>query len=165
MIDLHDERDLVRIAACHGRQHAERRCDAVAAAFDGELDDVLRIEIHRVGRERCAAGMFHALIHRQYRKVAGVRQSPMSVQRLQAAQHAGLAVFHRDHAIHVIRTRQVQRFFRDASTTVFQQMVCFFAQQLHDVRHDFAPWMVRMALPSYSLCIILCIPTLLPENP
>jgi hypothetical protein len=83
--------------------------------------------------------MLHALIYRQYGKVTRAAQSAVIVKRLQAAQHAGLAVFHRYHAIHIIRPRQVQRFFRNASTAMRQQMFGFVPQQLHDVRHDLAP--------------------------
>ena len=85
----------------------------VAAALDGELDDVLGIEIDRVRRKRCAGGMLDALIDRQDRQVAGVREPPVAEQRLQAAQHAGLAVVHRHHAVHEIRPRQMQRLLRE----------------------------------------------------
>jgi len=103
VVDLHDKRNLVRVATRHRGQHAERGGHTVAAAFDGELDDVLGIEINRVGCKRGAAGMFHALIHRQQGKIAGIRQPSVTIKGLQAAQHAGLAVFHRHHAIHIIR--------------------------------------------------------------
>jgi hypothetical protein len=42
MVDLLDERDLVRVAARHRTQHAERRSHAVAAALDREPDDIFR---------------------------------------------------------------------------------------------------------------------------
>ena len=45
MVELHDERDAVRVAARHRAEHAERRRDGVAAAFDRELDDVRRVEV------------------------------------------------------------------------------------------------------------------------
>ena len=36
-------------------EHAERRGDGVAAALDRQLDDVLGVEVDRVGREAGAA--------------------------------------------------------------------------------------------------------------
>src|SRR5215469_13220069 len=63
VINLHNERNLVRVLASHGAEHTERRSDSVAAAFDGQLDDVFAIEIVWVFREAGAAGMLDTLIH------------------------------------------------------------------------------------------------------
>jgi bifunctional DNA-binding transcriptional regulator/antitoxin component of YhaV-PrlF toxin-antitoxin module len=41
VVDLHDERDLVRVLAGHQPEHAEGRGHGVAAALDRELHDVL----------------------------------------------------------------------------------------------------------------------------
>ena len=51
MIDLHNKGDLVGVFAAHHTQHAVSRGNAVASAFDGQFDDILRIEIDGVGRE------------------------------------------------------------------------------------------------------------------
>ena len=51
MVELHDERDLVRILARDRSQNAERRTTAFASAFDGELDDIFSIKIDGVGRK------------------------------------------------------------------------------------------------------------------
>jgi hypothetical protein len=45
VVDLHDERDLVSVLASHNPEHAERRSHGIAAPFDGQLDDVLGIEV------------------------------------------------------------------------------------------------------------------------
>ena len=58
-------------------EHAERRGDAVAAAFDGELDDVLGIEVDRVGREARARRVLDALVDRQDRDIARAGQAPV----------------------------------------------------------------------------------------
>ena len=108
MVDLDDEGNLVRVLARHRAQHAEGRGHRVAAAFDGQLDDVFRVEIDRVGREGGAAGMLDALVHRQDGEVAGAAQAPVVEQGLQGAQHAGPDVFLRHHAVNEIGPGQVQ---------------------------------------------------------
>ena len=65
MVELHEERNLVRVFARDRAEHAERGGDGVAAAFHGELHDVFGIETIRVFREARAGGMFDALVHRQ----------------------------------------------------------------------------------------------------
>jgi hypothetical protein len=62
VIELEDERDLVRVVARHRPEHAERRGDAVAAAFDGELADVRRVEVDRVRGEARPGRMLDALV-------------------------------------------------------------------------------------------------------
>ena len=79
--------------------------------------------------------MLHALVHRQDGKIAGARQPPMAEQGLQRAQHAGLAVFLRHHAIHVVRPRQVQHILGNSLALVGQQTLRFISQQLDDIGH------------------------------
>ena len=65
MIDLYDERNLMRVFTRDHSEHAIGRGNSVTTALDGELDDVLRIEIHGVRRERCSGRVLDALIDRQ----------------------------------------------------------------------------------------------------
>ena len=60
------------------------RRDAVAAAFDRELHDVVGIEVDRVRREARARGVLDALVDGQDRDVAGAAEAavPKSVCRL-----------------------------------------------------------------------------------
>ena len=51
VIDFHQKGNPVRIFAPHGPENPKRRGYRVAAAFDGESDNVFRIERQRVGRE------------------------------------------------------------------------------------------------------------------
>ncbi len=67
VVELDDERDLVGVLPGHGAQNAERRGHGVAAALDGQLDDVLRVEVDRVRREGSGPGMLDSLVHRQNR--------------------------------------------------------------------------------------------------
>ena len=87
VVDLHDERNPVRIFTRHRPQHTERRGYRVAAAFDGEFDDLGRVEIIRVLGERRARRVLDALVYRQNGQVARARQPPVVEHLLQAAQH------------------------------------------------------------------------------
>ena len=105
VVDLHDERDLVGVLARHRAQHAEGRGDRVAAALDGQLHDVLGVEVGGVLRERGARRVLDALVHGQDRDVAGAGQAAVSRQLLEAAQHRHRAVGDRVHAVHEVGAR------------------------------------------------------------
>ena len=62
VIDLHDERNLVGVLAGDRAENAECGSDGVAAAFDGQLDDVAAVEIIGIFREARAAGVLDALV-------------------------------------------------------------------------------------------------------
>ena len=51
MIDLEDERNFVGILAGYDPHDPQSRCDGVAAAFNGQANDVLGIKINRIGSE------------------------------------------------------------------------------------------------------------------
>ena len=55
VIDLHDERNLMRVLARHHPQRAKRGGDRVAPALDGQLDNVFGIEVIGVFGETGAA--------------------------------------------------------------------------------------------------------------
>ena len=65
MVDFDDERDFVRVFPAHDAQYAIGGGNAVAAAFNGQLYDVFRIEINRVGGKRGTAAVLNALINRE----------------------------------------------------------------------------------------------------
>src|SRR5262249_60588675 len=64
MVNLYDERNLVRVLSGDAAQHPECRRDAVTAAFNGQLHNILRIEVLRVRGERSASRMLNALVNR-----------------------------------------------------------------------------------------------------
>ncbi len=70
VVELHDEGDAVSVLARHRAEHTIGRSNSVAAAFDGKPDDVLRVEVHRVLRERSACRVLDALIDGQNREIA-----------------------------------------------------------------------------------------------
>ena len=86
VIQLHKERDFVRVFAGHRAEHAQRGGDGVATAFHRELHDVFGVEIVRVFCKTRAGGMFDALVHRQDGHVTRAGQPAVAEQRLQAAQ-------------------------------------------------------------------------------
>ena len=129
----------MRIAAADRTEYTEGRRDRVASAGDRQFDDVLRIEVDRVGCERGAAGVFHTLIHRQDRQVTGTTEPAVPEQRLHAAQHPGLAVAQGHHPVDEIPARQLQHVLRDRGATVFQQIPGLVTEQLYDVGHWSSP--------------------------
>ena len=82
--------------------------NGVAAALDRELDEVLRIEVERVGREARAAGVLDALVDGQDAHVAGAAEAPVVVERLQVAQHLRVAVGLDEDALDEVGAGQVQ---------------------------------------------------------
>ena len=117
VIELEDERNLVRVLPRDRSEHAERRRDGVAAAFDRELHDVLGIEVRRVRRERRAGRMLDALIDRQDRHVAGAGQPAVIEQRLQAAEHARRSIRDAIDALDEVGPGQVQASPSESSCT------------------------------------------------
>ena len=135
MVDLHHERNLVRVLARHRAQYAQRRGHCIAAAFNRQFDDVLGVKVRGVLRERRAAAVFNTLIHRQDRQIAAAGQTPVAEHLLQAAQHRHAAVAGDKHTVNKIGPWHVQRFLGDGFAHVAEQMVGFGAQNFGDVRH------------------------------
>jgi hypothetical protein len=70
VVDFDDERNLVRVLPRDRAQHAQRRGYGVAVALDGQLHDVLGIEVDRVRGERGSRRVLDPLIDRQDRQVS-----------------------------------------------------------------------------------------------
>jgi hypothetical protein len=75
VVDLHDEGDLVGVPAGDGPEDAKGRGAGVAPALERRLDDVLGVEVRRVGRERGGRGMLDALVDGQDGQVAGGKRT------------------------------------------------------------------------------------------
>ena len=80
VVQLEDEGDLVRVLAGDRAEHAVGGGHAVAAALDGEFDDVRGVEAVGIGAEGGAARVLHALVHGQQRQVAGAAEAAVTVQ-------------------------------------------------------------------------------------
>ena len=90
----------------------------IAAALDGESDDVFRIEIGGVRGERSPRGVLDALIHGQDRDIARAAQPSVGENPLQTAQRTDAAVGFGPDAVHGVGSRQVQRLFVDGAAYV-----------------------------------------------
>ena len=121
VVDLDDEWDLVRVLARNGGKHTIGGSNGIAAAFNGKLHDVLRIEVDRVRREGCTGRMFDTLVHRQNGNVTGVFQTTVSIQDLQTADDLVAAVGRGEDAIQEIGSRKMKVFFGNGLGLVVQQ--------------------------------------------
>ena len=130
MVQFNQKRNFVRVLARDGAEHAERGGHRVAPTLDGELDDVLRIEVFGIRREAGAGGMFDSLVHRQDGQITSAGQPPMIEKLGQAAQHRRRAVGLRINPVHEIRSGQVQFFPGNGFAMMFQQTFSVVTQQL-----------------------------------
>ena len=144
VVELDDEGDAVGVAPRHRAQHPEGGRHRVAPALDGQLDDVLRVEVARVRREGRRGGVLDALVDREDRHVAGATQAPVVVERLEAAQHLRRAVAVHQHALDVVGARQREVVGGDALRHVGEQRVGLFAEEGLDV-HGCCSWCVVRA--------------------
>jgi hypothetical protein len=92
VVDFHHKRNLVGVLAAQHGQSAKGGRDGIALGLDGQLNDVLGVEINRVRGEAGSGAVFHALIHGQDAEVARIRESAGSVKGLQGAQGRVAAV-------------------------------------------------------------------------
>src|SRR5258708_5147505 len=88
VIHLYDKGDSVSVLARDGAEHAEGGSDGVAAALDGQLDDVPAVEVVGILGEACAAGVFDALVDGQDREIARAAEAAVPEQALQICEHA-----------------------------------------------------------------------------
>ncbi len=134
VVQLDDERELVRPLAADRAHHADRRRERVAAALDGELDQVLGVEVDRVGRERRRSRVLDALVDGQDRVVARARQPPGVQHPLEVAQDVAGSIGVDHHPIDEVGARQVQVRLVDGLADVVEQAVGLVAQQLFQAR-------------------------------
>ena len=132
VVELHDERDVVRVLARAGPEHAERRGHRVAPALDRELDDALGIEVVGVLRERRAGGVLDALVDGQDRDVAGAVEATVREQALQRAQDGRRAVAVLDDAVDEVGAGQVEAVPRDRGALVPEEVLRLLAEDRFD---------------------------------
>ena len=108
VVQLDQKRDPVRVPARHRPQHAQRGRDRVATALQRQLDDVARIEVHRIRRERGPRRVLDPLVDRQDGHVAGAGEPPVPQDLLHASQHLGVAIRTRDDPVHEVGAGEVE---------------------------------------------------------
>jgi hypothetical protein len=123
VIDLDEERYLVCILSSDDAEYAVGTGNRVAATFEGEFDDALRVEIRGVLGEACTAGVLDALIYRKDGEVAGSAQAAGIEHPLKVAENAGIAITGGKNAVDKIGAGQVQRFLGNGLAYVLEQTV------------------------------------------
>ncbi len=108
VIQFHQEGNPVRIFARARSQDAQRRRHRVAAAFDGQLDDILRIEVQGIGREARPGRVLDPLIHRENRNISRPRQPPVVDNLIEIAQNVRTPIRLSNNSIHKIRPRKMK---------------------------------------------------------
>ena len=92
MIQLHNERYLMGILTRYGTQDSESGSHGVAAAFNSQFHDILRVEIDRVRSKRSPGSMLDILIDRKNGHISGICQSAMPQERLKAIQYLYITI-------------------------------------------------------------------------
>ena len=92
VVDLHDEGNFVRVLPSDRAEYAEGGSNGIAAAFDGELDDVAAVEVVGIFGEAGAAGMLDALVYGKNREVAGTAETSVAEHALEIGEYANVAV-------------------------------------------------------------------------
>ena len=148
MIDLHDEGNFVGVFARDGAENSEGGGDGVAVAFDGELDDIFRVEIVRILGEAGAGGVLDALIDGKDREIAGAAEAPVAEDALEIGEHADISVRCGVDAVDKIGTGKMQALFRDFRRLVSEKIFGFCAEVRFNV--SCASRGCHVALLSYS---------------
>src|SRR5690242_2906615 len=113
VVHLDDERNLVGIFARDGAKNAKGGSHGVAAALDGELDDIRGVKIIGILREAGAGGMLDALVDGKNGEIAGAAETAVMEHALEIGEDAAVAVGERPNAIDKIRTGKLQPLLRD----------------------------------------------------
>ena len=118
VVDFDEEWNLVRVFARDRAEDAEGRADGVATAFDGELDDVLGIEISGVFGEAGAGGALDALVDGQDRDISRAGEAAGIVDPLEVVQNALIPVGLREYAVDEVRAGKVELILRNGLRSV-----------------------------------------------
>ena len=127
------------IAAGHGAEHTEGGGDGVAAGVDGQLDDVLRVEIDRVGRKARRRRVLDALVDGQDRDVAGAAHTARVEEHAEVAQHGHGPVRQGKDPVDEVGAGQDEVFPGHALALVGEQRLSFVTEQLVKVHSKIAP--------------------------
>ena len=110
VVELHDEGNFVRIFVSDGAENPEGRGDGVALAFDGEFDDIFRVEIVGILGEAGARRVFNALIDGKNREIASAAEAAVVEDALKISEYSDISVRCGVDAVNKIGTGKMQAF-------------------------------------------------------
>ena len=135
VIQLHHERNAMRILAAHACKHAKGAGHCVAATLHCELHDVLAIKVSGVLGKARTSGMLNPLIDRQNAHVPGSTQAPVPIDPLQTAHDLRATVRLREAPVHKVRPRKVQGGLGDLRS-MRKKTISLSAQRLYHVNSE-----------------------------
>ena len=117
----------------HRAEHAKGGRDRVAVPLDGQLDDLGRIEVDGVGRERCAGAVLDALVDRKDGEVARAGQATVVEQLLQAPEDPHRAVAVLPDPVDEVAAREVKLLSGNGLAAVLEEVPGVLAQGFFDL--------------------------------
>jgi hypothetical protein len=109
VVELEHQRNFVCVLARDRAQHAIGGTHRVAATLDGQLDDVLGVEVRRVRSKRRTGRMLNALVDGKNAHIASTAQAACVHHGLKVAEDRWAAVGIGKHTIDEVCTWQMQR--------------------------------------------------------
>ncbi len=107
VIHLNDEGNLVGVFTRDGAENAIRRSYRVAAAFNGQFDDIFTIEIIGILREAGTRRVLDALIDGEDRKIARATEASVKKETLRLTRTRGLRSLTTVNTINKVRAGDV----------------------------------------------------------
>src|SRR6266702_6264563 len=123
----------VGVLASDGTEDAVGGSDGVAAAFDGELDDVFTIEIVGILGEAGAGGVLDALVDGENGEIASIAEAAGAEEALKIGEHSDVAVGEGVDTIDEIGAGEMQAFLGDFWGFEAEKGFSLGAEELFDV--------------------------------
>ncbi len=132
VIDFYEEGNFVGVFARDGAEDAEGGGDGVAAALDGQLDDIFTVEVDGVFGEAGAGGVLDALIDGENGEIAGAAEAAVMEHAAEIGDDAGIAVGVQPDAVDEIGTGKMEKVLGDFGIAETEQGIGFGAEHSLD---------------------------------
>ena len=133
MVQLHDEGDLVGVAAGHDAEAAEGGGDGRGAPFEGELDEVGGVEVGRVLGEGGGGRVLDALVDGEDGEVAGAAEPAVGVDGGQVADDGDGAVARQEDPVDVVGAGEGELVGGDPLALVGEEILGVVSEELLDI--------------------------------
>ena len=133
MVDFDEERDFVGVFSRDRTEHAECRGDGIAAAFKGQLDDILGIKIHRILGKTRPGRVLDPLVHRKDRHIPRPGKPAGIINPVQVVQNPLVPVGRCKNPVHKIRPGQMNKVLGNRLARVSEQVIGLVAEVGGDV--------------------------------